>query len=94
MTARDGYSQAAGAQASTSQLFSNETWGGAVFPGRADNGFLAIVTAATVANVIYKNHGWYSTGSVFEVWVTSGAPRITPPSGHSLTDIDFVVLQP
>jgi hypothetical protein len=92
MTARDGNYNGAGLTGT--DLFSDETWGGIVFPGRADNGYLQVTTQAVVANVIYKNHGWYSTGSVFEVWVTSGSPQTVPPSGHTLADVDFVVLQP
>jgi hypothetical protein len=92
MTARDGFYNGTGI-VDVTLSYSTETWGGVVFPGRSDNGFLQVSTAAVVANVIYKNHGWYTTGSVFEVWVTSGAPSTVPPSGHTLSDIDFVVLQ-
>jgi hypothetical protein len=62
--------------------------------GLGDNGFLIVTsTAANVVNLSYKNEGWYATGSVFEDWVTSGAPSTAPPSGHTLADVGFVVLQ-
>jgi len=41
---------------------------------------------------IFKNQGWYSTGSVFEVWISYGTPSIAPPSGHTLTQIHHVRL--
>lgn len=87
MTARDGYYENAGASATGVQLFSDEQ------TKLAYDGQLALVTQAAVANAIYKNHGWYAAGSVWEVWVTSGAPSTVPPSGHTLTNIGFVVLQ-
>jgi hypothetical protein len=93
VTARDGYYQNAGASATGAQLWAPETWGGAVAPGFANNTYFQVITAAAVVNLNYKNEGWYATGSVFEDWVTSGAPSTTPPSGHTLADIGFVVLQ-
>lgn len=60
---------------------------------RADNIYLQIVTAAAVANLVFYNQGWYNTGGVFETWETSGDPNTTPPSGHTLLDVGFVVLQ-
>lgn len=47
----------------------------------------------SIGTLVYKNQGYYVAGSVFEEWVTSGAPSTTPPSGHTLTDISYVVLQ-
>ncbi len=38
----------------------------------------------------YKMQGWYATGSVYETWTSSGQPNLTPPSGHTLTDIAVV----
>jgi hypothetical protein len=35
----------------------------------------------------YKMVGYYSVGSVYEVWITLNAPNSTPPSGHSLQNI-------
>lgn len=35
----------------------------------------------------FKNIGWYATGSVYEEWISDQAPSITPPSGHTLTNI-------
>jgi len=87
MTARDMFYEAT-PTATTAMLFTDDRM------GIRDDMFLIVTsTAADVVNVIYKNHGWYSTGSVFEVWVTSGSPQTIPPSGHTLSDVDFVVLQ-
>lgn len=60
---------------------------------RGDPLFLSVVTAAAVANVIYKNQGYYAAGGVYESWITSGAPSTAAPSGHTLTGYSFVVLQ-
>jgi hypothetical protein len=54
--------------------------------------FVGAIAAGVIQN-IYKNQGWYAAGSAFEEWVTSGAPSTVPPSGHTLSDISFVVLQ-
>lgn len=35
----------------------------------------------------FKNIGWYAAGSVFEEWISTENPSVTPPSGHTLTDI-------
>jgi hypothetical protein len=35
----------------------------------------------------YKMCGYYVAGSAFEVWVSTGTPTNTPPSGHTLTNI-------
>lgn len=90
MTARDGYNQDAGSSTATSQLFSDEN-----FSKCRNDAYLAVISSATVANLIYKNHFNYPLGSsTFEVYVTSGAPVSTPPSGHSPGDYTgFVVLQ-
>ena len=50
-------------------------------------------TGTNIVNLIFKNQGWYATGSVFEEWITSPAPGTVPPSGHTLTDIQHLVLQ-
>jgi len=61
--------------------------------GIRDDLFLVVTsTAANVVNVIYKNQGWYAAGSVLEEWVTSGAPSTTPPSGHTLTQLQHLVI--
>ena len=41
------------------------------------------------STLLYRIRGWYSAGSVFEVWVGS-SPYDAPPSGHTLLDISFV----
>lgn len=94
MTARDGNYAGAGV-ADASDIFGSETWGGAVTPGRADDGYLITTsTASNVVNQLFKNQGWYAAGSVLEVWVTSGAPSTTAPSGHTLTDYQHHVIYP
>lgn len=35
----------------------------------------------------YKMMGYYSIGSVYEIWIALNAPNSTPPSGHSLQNI-------
>jgi hypothetical protein len=55
---------------------------------------LISTTSGQVANVhFYKNEGWYATGSVYEEWISSPLPSFTPPSGHTLTFVQFIVLQ-
>lgn len=54
---------------------------------------LGVITAAAIANTLYKNQGYYVAGAVFEEWITSGAPNTVPPSGHTLTEISYTVLQ-
>ena len=44
-------------------------------------------------NHFYKNEGWYATGSVYEEWISSPLPSFSPPSGHTLTFVQFIVLQ-
>ena len=40
----------------------------------------------------YKNEGWYAAGSVYEEWPSSPFPSFFPPSGHTLTFVQFYVL--
>lgn len=42
------------------------------------------------AVVRYKNDGYYVAGSVWESWVTNDNPSSTPPSGHTLTQLQHV----
>lgn len=42
---------------------------------------------------IFKNEGWYAAGSAWETWITAGSPGTVPPSGHTLTFLQHVVLQ-
>ena len=42
---------------------------------------------------LFKNQGYYVAGSVYEEWVTPTAPSTTPPSGHTLTQIQYVPLE-
>lgn len=39
--------------------------------------------------VYYLVRGYYTTGSVYETWVTTDL-NATPPSGHSLIDIAII----
>jgi len=41
----------------------------------------------------YKNQGWYAAGGVYETWISYGAPITTPPSGHTLTQLQHTPLQ-
>lgn len=41
---------------------------------------------------VYKMTGYYVAGSTYESW-TAGTPDTSPPSGHALTFISYVVLQ-
>lgn len=38
----------------------------------------------------WKNDGWYAAGAVWESWVTNDNPSTTPPSGHTLTQLQHV----
>ena len=40
-----------------------------------------------VTFTFYLMRGYYVAGAVNEYWVVSGSPGVTPPSGHSLTNI-------
>ncbi len=42
----------------------------------------------------FKMQGFYTTGAVWEVWTSYGFPNLTPPSGHTLVNISFIVLTP
>ncbi len=39
---------------------------------------------------IFKNTGWYAAGSVYESWLSNSTPNATPPSGHTLTGIQYI----
>ena len=41
----------------------------------------------------WKNDGWYAAGTVWESWVTNDNPSTTPPSGHTLTQLQHVQLR-
>lgn len=43
-----------------------------------------------VPQTYYQMRGWYAAGGVYETWVATGAPSMTPPSGHTLTGIVVV----
>jgi hypothetical protein len=52
---------------------------------------LTLVTPTKVPQ--FKMTGYYMTGSVYESWTSYRYPNLTPPSGHSLTNITYVQLQ-
>jgi hypothetical protein len=41
---------------------------------------------------VFKMTGWYAAGSVYESWTSLYTPVPTPPSGHSLTNVHYVVV--
>jgi hypothetical protein len=53
------------------------------------------VNAVVIGNTppIYKNQGYYVAGSVFEEWISVGAPNTFPPSAHTLADVQHVQLE-
>lgn len=57
------------------------------------NGYLVTFPTGVFNITLYKNEGWYATGSVWEQWITTTAPSTSPPSGHSLTFTHYMVLQ-
>lgn len=76
---------------------------GGVLPGVAENfasalrgsfGGGVLVNAVVIGSSppIYKNEGYYSTGTIWEVWITIGAPSTFPPSAHALSYIHHDVL--
>jgi hypothetical protein len=80
------------------------TINGAVQTGGPVNGFFGaslggriaflIESTSAVPNLLkYKMQGWYAAGSVWEVWVVATAPNTFPPSGHTLTEISFVIFE-
>jgi hypothetical protein len=47
--------------------------------------------SGTVSSTIYyKMRGYYITGAVYEVYVVTGSPSSTPPSGHTLTNVAVI----
>lgn len=56
-------------------------------------GFLIENTSAVPNLLKFKNQGWYAAGTTYETWVTTIAPNTLPPSGHTLADISFVILE-
>lgn len=42
---------------------------------------------------VWKNQGWYAAGSAYETWVSTAAPSVNPPSGHTLTEIQHQLLR-
>ena len=83
MTARAAFVIAGGAGEEVYYAGRNNTRAAflATFPGNAMD-----------SDATYKNAGWYSAGSTWEVWLSSGNPSTTPPSGHTLTYLHHVVV--
>lgn len=42
-------------------------------------------------NTYYKMQGFNTATSRYEVWFSVGAPLLTPPSGHTLSNIEIVL---
>lgn len=61
--------------------------------GRFNPGEIILQPTGTFNITLYKNEGWYATGSLYEEWITATAPSTTPPSGHTLTFIQYFPLQ-
>lgn len=38
----------------------------------------------------YKNQGWYAATSTWETWISYEAPNAIPPSGHTLTGVQYI----
>lgn len=57
------------------------------------NGSAMLFPTGAINITLYKNEGWYATGSVWEEWTTPTAPSTSPPSGHTLAFIQYLVLQ-
>ena len=57
------------------------------------NGYLVTFPLGVFNTDLFKNQGYYVAGSVYEEWVTTTAPSTTPPSGHTLTQIQYVPLE-
>jgi hypothetical protein len=41
----------------------------------------------------YLNSGYYVTGSVYEYWITYNTKGSVPPSGHSLVNVQYVIIK-
>jgi hypothetical protein len=67
-------------------------YGSARKRGSFDGNFATMPGYAPVTLTRYKNQGRYVAGGVWESWDSFGAPSSTPPSGHTLTEITYVVL--
>lgn len=62
--------------------------------GNSRSGYLVTFPGnAITAPVDFKNEGWYAAGSAWETWITSGDPGTIPPSGHTLTFLQHLILQ-
>lgn len=57
--------------------------------GITSNGGSQLAVPANPAVIInyYKMRGFYSIGGVYETWVLTDAPSVTPPSGHVLNNV-------
>ncbi len=49
-------------------------------------------TVPPTAITVYKMTGYYDAGSVSESWTSTGSPNMTPPSGHTLSHIFYIVV--
>lgn len=50
---------------------------------------LAVPTNPPVLVTYFKMRGFYAVGGVYETWIVTGNASLTPPSGHTLTNISI-----
>jgi len=50
------------------------------------------ISGSTSSITYYKMRGFYTIGGVYETYIVSGSPSLSPPSGHSLTNIAVVAV--
>jgi hypothetical protein len=49
--------------------------------------------ASASSTTLYYMCGYYVAGLVFENWTSRGAPSLTPPSGHTLSNITIQAIK-
>lgn len=50
---------------------------------------LAVPSNPIVLVNYYKMRGFYAIGSVYETWIVTDVPSVTPPSGHTLNNVSI-----
>jgi hypothetical protein len=80
----------AGSKASSATILSvpdtsHGTYGGNLAAVRTP----AVATNTSVST--FKMTGYFASTNTWETWMSTGSPNITPPSGHTLTFITYVV---
>jgi len=82
----------AGAAASSNSATTLDTDGGATAIGI---GTATFSQGISVAATVYKNTGYYVTGTAYETWTTVSAPAsssINPITGHTLSNVTHEAL--